>query len=110
VEAGQRAVSDVEGGVASGAHVVSCLLLASRFYEALRDELRRTELGDIRKQALLAAAAERCSRAACATITPQAVLAELTAALTLLESSEGGAAFPPTRTRPALRVIHGGLS
>ena len=55
VEAGQRAVSDVEGGVASGAHVVSCLLLASRFYEALRDELRRTELGDIRMQALLAA-------------------------------------------------------
>jgi hypothetical protein len=109
VEAGERAVSDVESSVASGAHVLRCLLLASRFYEALRDELRRTERGDFRKRALLAAAAERCNSAAVERITPQALLTELRAALAVLESGEREAVPLPAKSRPVLRVINGGL-
>ena len=118
VETGEQALSEVESCVAAGMPVVTCLLLASSFYEALKSELRRTDRADYQKKAILAAAAEQCSRTAFVTISPEAVLNELRAAVALLQSSEPEA--PPiapdsrsvpqiVKARPVLTVIKGGL-
>jgi hypothetical protein len=40
-ELGQEAIAAVSRGVADGAPLVTCQLLASAFYEALRHELRK---------------------------------------------------------------------
>src|SRR3984957_2927373 len=80
VETGEQALSEVESCVVAGMPVVTCLLLASSFYEALKTELRRTDRADYQKKAILAAAAEQCSRTAFVTISPEAVLNELRAA------------------------------
>ena len=42
-ELGQEAIAAVSKGVADGAPLVKCQLLASAFYEALRHELRQAD-------------------------------------------------------------------
>ena len=45
-ELGQEAIAVVSRGVADGAPLVKCQLLASAFYEALRHELRQADAPD----------------------------------------------------------------
>jgi hypothetical protein len=109
VEIGRRALAAVSTGVAGGAPLVKCQLLASEFYEALKRELRQTSSANEPKHAMLIAAAKRCERVAITNIGPSAVLREVGNALAMLQSD---AATPParSRSRPVLRVIEGGLS
>ena len=62
IELGAQALDAVTRSAATGGPLVRCQLLASRFYEALRDELRVTPSTDSSKRTLLAAAADRCCR------------------------------------------------
>ena len=115
VETGEQALSEVERCVAANGSIVKCLLLASSFYEALKAELQRTDRADYQKNAILAAAARQCSITAFASISPEAVLKELRAALALLQAIEPKARLVSTDSRPAprrpvLTVIKGGLS
>jgi len=107
VELGRRALAAVASSVASGAPLVRCQLLASGFYVALRQELEEMESTE---RVGLIAAVDQCERAATASITPHAMLAELRGAVTLLQSDRHPPAAQPTRSRPRLRVIEGGLS
>ena len=108
IQLGQQAVSDVTANFAKGEPLVRCQLLASQFYEALKRELLATsELGPV-ERGIVVVAANQCRHAANATISPGAMLAELRAAIAVLQFS--GATPRRTNGRPALRVIKGGLS
>ena len=109
VELGQQAVAEVSSGVANGAPLVKCQLLASAFYEALRHELRRA---DAAKRSTLLAAADQCYRTATANVSPIAMLSDLRRAIALLEVTlPPDERLPPLpSSRPVLRVIEGGLS
>ena len=61
-------------GIADGAPLVKCQLLASAFYEALRHELRKA---DPPKPSILLAVTDQCHRSAAANISPVQALAEL---------------------------------
>jgi hypothetical protein len=52
VETGEQALSEVESCVTAGMPVVTCLLLASSFCEALKAEPRRTDRADYQKKAI----------------------------------------------------------
>jgi hypothetical protein len=105
---GQEAIAAVSKGVADGAPLVKCQLLASIFYEALRDELRKAEAN---KRGALLAATDQCHRSAAANITPVRALVELKRAVDLLQAvTPAPTAEPPPRSRPILRVIQGGRS
>jgi hypothetical protein len=108
-ELGQDAIAAVSRGVADGAPLVKCQLLASAFYEALRHELRKA---DATRHSTLLAVTDQCHRSAAANISPVQALAELKRAIDLLDpviaGSETVLAVP--RARPVLRVIQGGLS
>jgi hypothetical protein len=69
-------------GVADGAPLVRCQLLASAFYEALRHELRKA---DATKRSTLLAVTDQCHRSAAANISPVQALAELKRAIDLLD-------------------------
>ena len=60
-ELGQEAIAAVSRGVADGAPLVKCQLLASAFYEALRNELRKA---DATKRSTLLAVTHQCHRSA----------------------------------------------
>jgi hypothetical protein len=62
-ELGQEAIAAVSRGVADGAPLVKCQLLASAFYEALRHELRKA---DATKRSSLLAVTDHCHRSAAA--------------------------------------------
>ena len=108
-ELGQEAIAAVSRGVADGAPLVTCQLLASAFYEALRHELRKA---DAAKRSTLLAVTHQCHRSAAANISPVQALAELKRAIDLLQpvipASE--TVHPLPRSRPVLRLIQGGLS
>ena len=108
-ELGQDAIAAVPRGVADGAPLVKCQLLASAFYEALRHELRKA---DATKRSTLLAVTDQCHRSAATNISPVQALAELKRAIDLLDPVIAGPetvqALP--RSRPVLRVIQGGLS
>jgi hypothetical protein len=84
-------------------------LIASRFYEAIQRELRQLPIHDPNRAALIAAS-NRCERIAAARINPSALLDELRKASAVLEADTHPSASPPTRARPVLRLIEGGLS
>jgi hypothetical protein len=88
---------------------VKCQLLASAFYEALRNELRKA---DATKRSTLLAVTHQCHRSAAANISPVQALAELKKAIDLLQPVIAGSEMmqPVSRARPMLRVIQGGLS
>ena len=108
IELGQQALAAVATSVARGAPLVKCQLLASRFYEALRHELRQASEAGVAKRAMLIAAANQCHRTATASITPDGMLDELKRAIELLQVDNAPHAQP--RLRAMLRVIQGGLS
>jgi hypothetical protein len=107
--AGQEAIAAVSRGVADGAPLVKCQLLASAFYEALRHELRQA---DATKRSTLLAVTRQCHRGAVANISPGQALHELKRAIDLLQPviPAPETLQPVARSRPVLRVIQGGLS
>ena len=107
-ELGEQAVVAVAATLARGGPVVRGQLIASRFYEALRHELKQSPMHDTKRAALIAAS-DRCERIAAASINPSAILDELRKAIAVL-GDEQPSAPPPPRVRPVLRLIEGGLS
>ena len=107
-ELGEQAVAAVAASLVDGGAVLKAQLIASRFYEALRHELEESSMDDAKRAALIAAS-DRCERVAAARINPTVLLDELRKALTVL-TDEHPSASPPTRARPVLRLIVGGLS
>jgi len=108
-EIGEQAVAAVAASLARGGPVIRGQLIASRFYEAVQRELKRLPMDDS-KRAALTAVSDRCERIAAANINPSALLDELRNAIAVLEADTHPSAAPPTRARPALRLIVGGLS
>ena len=107
-ELGEQAVVAIAASLARGGPVVRGQLIASRFYEALRHELKRSPIHDTKRAALIAAS-DRCERIAASNINPNAMLDELRKAIALL-ADEHPSVPPPPRARPVLRLIQGGLS
>jgi hypothetical protein len=107
-ELGDQAVAAVAASLVDGGAVLKAQLIASRFYEALRHELEECLMDDA-KRAALAAASDRCERIAAAKINPSVLLDELRKAIVVLRVDTDASA-PPTRARPVLRLIEGGLS
>jgi hypothetical protein len=108
-ELGEQAIVAVAASLACGGPVVRGQLIASRFYEALRHELKQSLMHDTKRAALMAAS-DQCERIASASINPNALLNELKGVIAVLQADQGVTVPPPTRARPVLRVIEGGLS
>ena len=84
IELGQQALATVSSGVAAGAPLVKCQLLASQFYEALRQELKKLSPDPSTDRSALIAAAKQCHQIAIASTSPSAMLSELKRAVDLL--------------------------
>ena len=110
VELGQRALSAVTAGMAAGAPLTKCQLLASEFYEALQRELRRPSSAGEADRAALMVAASQCERIAKPSIRPSIMLEELGRALATLQTAGAESSNLLQRSRPVLHVIKGGLS
>ena len=108
-EIGEQVVAAVAASLACGGPVIKGQLIASRFYEAMQRELKRLPMHDS-KRAALTAVRDRCGRIAAANINPSALLDELRNAIAVLEADTRPSVSPPTRARPILRLIQGGLS
>jgi hypothetical protein len=108
-ELGEQAIVALAASLARGGPVLRGQLIAARFYEALRRELKHSPIEDAKRAALIAAS-DRCERIAAATTNPSAMLDELRKAIAVLQADEHPSVPPPPRTRPVLRVIEGGLS
>jgi len=106
---GEQAVIAVAASLARGGPIVRGQLIASHFYEALRYELKQSPMHDTQRAALMAAS-DRCERIAAASINPREMLDELRKAIAVLRGDQHATVPPPTRERPVLRVIEGGLS
>ena len=105
-ELGQGAIAAVSKGVADGAPLVKCQLLASTFYEALRHELRKAEANN---RSTLLTVADQCHGIAAPNISPVRALVELKRSVDLLPAvTLEPPSEPPPRARPVLRVIQGG--
>jgi hypothetical protein len=83
-ELGEQAIVAVPASLAGGGPVVRGQLIASRFYEALRRELKRSPIHDTKRAALIAAS-DRCERIAAASINHSAMLDELRKAIAVLD-------------------------
>jgi hypothetical protein len=112
VALGQEIVGKVARELATGGRRVHLQLLASRFYEAVKDELERTPRHEGPRMGRLAAAADQCRRAAsCVMLAPALVAVELRAAVAMLSGDGPDLLEPPaTPFRPQLRLIQGGLT
>jgi len=75
----------------------------------MQHELRQLPMHDPKRAALIAAS-DRCERIAAASINPTALLDELRNAIAVLEADTDPSVSSPTRARPVLRLIEGGLS
>jgi hypothetical protein len=91
-EIGEQAVAAVAASLARGGPVIKGQLIASRFYEAMQHELKRLHTHD-----------------PTAKINPTALLDELRKAIAVLEADTHPSVSPPTKARPVLRLIEGGL-
>jgi hypothetical protein len=110
VKLGQEALAAVANGVAVGAPLAKCQLLASEFYEVLRNELRNSFRADEARRSTLAAALDQCDRATIGGTSTAAMLQELRYAIDLLRTDAPLPEKRPLGSRPVLRVIEGGLS
>jgi hypothetical protein len=110
VELGQEAVVKVAREHAMGGRAVHLQLLASHFYEAIKDELERTPGHDRCRRDALAAATEQCRRAASCTTAPALIVVELRAAVAMLSGQPPCSVAARRASRPQLRVIQGGLA
>jgi hypothetical protein len=111
ISCGEEAVSAVGSALLAGAPLVKCQLLASRFYEGVKQELAAAGEADGAYSSRLAAAAQ-CLRSADRGVSPTALLLHLRAAVAMLDEAEHAAIMSRSyeRPRPVLRVIQGGLS
>jgi hypothetical protein len=107
-ELGEQAVAAVAASLVDGGAVLKAQLIAFRFYEALRHELEESLMNDAKRSALTAAS-DRCERIAAASINSTALLDQLKNAVAVLQADRDTSP-PPTRARPVLRAIVGGLS
>src|SRR3954453_7461184 len=107
LELGHDTIGRLARELATGAPRVRLQLVASRFYEEIRDELERTPTSEGAKVGLLAASLDRCRRSTSFGIAPAVALSELKALIGLLT---GPPPEPPLQGRPQLRVIQGGLA
>ena len=107
LELGHDTIGRLARELATGAPRVHLQLVASRFYEEIRDELERTPTSEGAKVGLLAASLDRCRRSTSFGIAPAVALSELKAVIGLLT---GPPPEPPLQGRPQLRVIQGGLA
>jgi hypothetical protein len=108
VEMARRIVEQLGQDTGTGISALRAALLASQLYEALRVELKTTPSQDPVKLRVLAAAIDRCRHAVGTPISIEAMAAELTAVVKLLESASPHA--PRTQRRARFTVINGGLS
>ena len=108
-ELGEQAVAAVAASLGDGGAVLKAQLIASRFYETLQHELEESSMDDAKRAALIAAS-DRCERIATANINPTALLDEFRKAIAVLEDDTHPLVSPPTKARPVLRVIEGGVS
>jgi hypothetical protein len=108
-ELGEQAIVAIAASLACGEPVVRGQLVASHFYEALRHELKQSPMHDAKRVALMAAS-DRCERIAAASINPAALIDELRKAIAVRQAEEHPSVSPPTKARPVLRLIVGGLS
>jgi hypothetical protein len=109
-EIGEQAIVAVAASLSRGGPVIRSQLIASRFYEAVQRELKRLPMHDSKRAALIAVS-DRCGRIATANINPSALLNELRNAIVVLEADTyPSMSSPPTKARPVLRLIVGGLS
>jgi hypothetical protein len=81
IDLGSQALVAVSTSAARGGPIVRCQLLASRFYEALMQELHATPSTEAAKRAILLAAADQCCRGSTPHTSPDALLRELKTAL-----------------------------
>jgi len=109
IEIGEQAVAAIAATLARGGPVIRGQLIASRFYEAMQRELKQLPMHDPKRAALIAAS-DRCERISAASINPTALLDELRKAIAVLEADTHPSVSPPTKARPVLRLIEGGLS
>jgi hypothetical protein len=109
LQLGHDAVAQIASCVAAGAPLLQCQLLASRFYEALKDELNGAR-NDQARRGVLAAAVNQCRRAAAADVGPPLMLVEVRAAVDILETAQGAGTIDHSSMRSFLRVIEGGLA
>src|SRR5262245_25386217 len=107
-EIGEQAVAAVAASLARGGPVVKGQLIASRFYEAMKRELRQLPIQDA-QQAALKEAIYRDEHIAATSISPCALLDEHRNATAVLRG-DIDASSPATSARSVLRLIAGGLS
>jgi len=108
IELGQQAIDAVAAKVAEG--IAACALPAYRvrlFFEAWKRQCEASE-NDFERHELLNAVGIHCCRMRTAAISPATMLEELRAAVELLRIERLPAS--PTRARPTLRLVQGGLS
>jgi hypothetical protein len=106
---GQDIANQIARKLASGGRTAHLQLLASRFFEALKEELKQTPRHNDRRIALLTSAADRCRNVASCTSAPSLILVHVQAAVALLSEAPAVAmAQPSTSTNPQLRLIQGG--
>src|SRR5262249_25182751 len=108
-EIGEQAVAAIAASLARGGPVVKGQLMASRFYEAMQQELRQLPMHDPKRAALIAAS-DRCERIAAASINPTALQDELRNAFAVLEADTDPWVSPQTGARQVRRLIEGGFS
>jgi hypothetical protein len=100
--------------VDAGGSALHAALIASQLYEALKLELDRSRPSCSRKSEAIAAAVDRCCRAAYPGANAAKIESELREALALLEGGmlvrrvANGASIVSGRSRPRLRLIEGG--
>ncbi|MEA2933479.1 MAG: hypothetical protein QOD74_125 [Variibacter sp.] len=107
IELGMNAVGVIAANATAGGSPVYAQLIASEFFEALQAELHATPPESYARRGALAAAVDQCRRAATAGASVGVALAELRAALAIIDAPT--TMFPPpNQVRPRLRVIEGG--
>ena len=84
-ELGEQALVAVAASLAHGGPVLRGQLIASRFYEAVRRELKHSPIQDTKRAALIVAS-DRCERIAAATTNPKSMLDELRKAIAVLQA------------------------
>ena len=107
---GNDVVARMAQEVVRGGRVMRLQFLASEFYEAVKAELNQTPRHEAVRVGALAAAADQCRRSADNCTSPQLMLVEIRAAVSMLSESAGVQPGAVVRFRPQLRVIQGGLS
>jgi hypothetical protein len=107
---GQDVVERLAQECAAGGRTTRLQLLASPFYEAVKLEIGRTPADEAEKGRALAAAADQCRRAAGCAVAPANIVIEVRAAVATLSGERPPSLSAPTRVRPQLRLIQGGLA